>query len=561
MKNAVVSAIAILLTGWFAVTPGSSFAWEFSMDGSFTWEFKLYSQLGSSGFFGIYDVDAAPPQGDAASLNGWLGNEIAFGSITSGSDVSGATMYVSFNPELRINKAIRLRGTYYIGAWDNQPIGGYAGGVGRFWAPEYFNSTIPGIQSSFSPGFWNIFWLSAQTPWGIVLLGKRPFSFGTGLIFDGEDNTSSESTMLVAPYGPFRIGVIWYPWRRGLAYPALADKNAVRRFHMGAFFTYDAASLSFGSLIEYVTYHFGPESAITQADRATVIPEDDAVCDGTIFTKYDNGRFFFNGEVAWFKQATRRQRDLNNTQPTIAGSGSLFRPTYIDHWRAMTEFGSVVGPGRLSLLWAWVEGPDRRHGILNDRNPDLRGVTQLSNYSVFRPYSILLSWDYGSGNNSLTASVGDIGSDNGYMTDANVYAARIDYAVACNLNTYISFFWAERLSHGYGWGYISPNLVGGAPDGVVTFEDKGTYSNPSPAIPDNNLGWEIDIGFAWQLLDGYTISAAFGYWRPGKWFNFACVDRSNPGWKNPNPGNLWGINPGRSIDPIFGMDLTIVGEF
>jgi hypothetical protein len=113
--------------------------------------------------------------------------------------VSGASIYVSFNPEIKINEAVRLRGNYYIGAWDPQPIGGAQAGVGRFFAPEYFNSLIPGIQTSFSPGYWNTFWLSAQTPWGNLVVGKRPFSFGTGLIFDGEDNASIESITLVAP--------------------------------------------------------------------------------------------------------------------------------------------------------------------------------------------------------------------------------------------------------------------------------------------------------------------------------------------------------------------------
>jgi hypothetical protein len=284
--------------------------------------------------------------------------------------------------------------------------------------------------------------------------------------------------------------------------------------------------------------------------------------DGNMFAKYYNGRFFFNVEVGWINAITKRQRNIINTPPEFAGGGSPFRPTYVPHWRALVETGTLVGPSKLSLLWAWVEGPDRRHGILNDRNPDSRGFNLLSNWSVFRPYSILLAWDYGSGNNSLTAAVNDIGSDNGYITDANVYAARFDYAVASNLNVYASFLWAERLSHGYGWGYIGPGLNDVLqPTGAVDFSIKGNFAAPAPAIPDNSLGWEVDFGFDWKLLEGYTVSAAFGYWQPGRWFNFACVDRSNPGWKVPTPANNFGINPDRTIDGIFGMDLTLVGEF
>jgi hypothetical protein len=558
MKKISWSMALILLVVMSLSAHNNANAWELTMEGGFTWEYKLYSQLGSNGFFGPYNVDNAAVVGDAASLNGWLGNEITAAGLVSGSDVSGASMYISFSPEIKINKAVTMSGSYYIGGWDNQPVGGAAAAIGRFWAPEYFNSTIPGVQSSFSPGYWNTFSLSAETPWGILVVGKRPFSFGTGLTFDGEDNTTIESILLVAPYGPMKLGLLWHPWRQGLAYPVLTDKNAAREISVGTFLKYSSGPMVIGSVIEYAKYHLGPESAVTQANRLTVIPTETSVTDGNFFFKYNNGRFFLNAEAGWYDEITRRHRDLANTPPPVAGAGSLFRPTYVDHWRYMVEMGAFAGPSKISLLWAWIAGPDRRHGILNDRNSDSRALTQLSNFSVFRPYSMLLAWNYGSGNNSLTASVGDIGSDNGYVT---VYAARLDYAVAANLNVYTSFVWAERLSHGYGWGHIGPNLVGGVPDGTVAFADKGTFAAPSPAIPDNHLGWEINAGLDWQILEGYTISAAFGYWKPGKWFNYACLDRSNTGWKAPAAGNNWGTNPGRDIDPIFGMDITLVGEF
>jgi hypothetical protein len=148
------------------------------------------------------------------------------------------------------------------------------------------------------------------------------------------------------------------------------------------------------------------------------------------------------------------------------------------------------------------------------------------------------------------------------MTDCNVYAARFDFSAAANLNFYWSFLWAERLSKGYGWGFIQPALdATGIPTGSVAYSRKGTFANPAPAIPDNHLGWEIDFGFNWKILEGYVINASFGYWQPGRWFNFACVDRSNAGWKNPLPGNNFGINPDRTIDPIFGMDIVVAGEF
>jgi hypothetical protein len=52
-----------------------------------------------------------------------------------------------------------------------------------------------------------------------------------------------------------------------------------------------------------------------------------------------------------------------------------------------------------------------------------------------------------------------------------------------------------------------------------------------------------------------------GYWQPGKWFNYACVDRSVPGWETGNAGNFYGTRPDRTIDPIVGGEFSMVFEF
>lgn len=254
-----------------------------------------------------------------------------------------------------------------------------------------------------------------------------------------------------------------------------------------------------------------------------------------------------------------------------------------------------MGPYRLSLLQAWLPGPDRRHGIRIDRQPveidptDNRGVAIVpvgsflmyradkqvtsnpdhGNTTMFRPYSYILSTAYGSGVNA----VGRSGS--GYMTDALVLAARLDCAAASNLNLYGSLFTARRVSHGYGWGFIKPDRsgpsdlsawgAGATPQvghtGTVAFQSTDRYTDPVPSIPDNDLGWEINLGCDWNLLDSWTVSTLFGYWKPGRWFNYACIDRSVPGWNDPSAGNNWGVNPNRKIDPVFAVDVAMSVSF
>ncbi len=561
-----------------------SSAWEFSMAGDWNWEYKLYSQMGDNGFFGKFNISNATTLGDGASYNGWLGNEITGDFIVSGADASASTMYTFLRPEIRITQAVRLRGSYYIGSWipiglsySNLPFPTTSAGAGSFMKQEYFTNTIPGTQSSFSPGYWNTFWVTAQTPWGIVVLGKRPFSFGTGLILDGADNTTYEGLLIVAPYGPFRIGGAWMPWTQGSSdYFTQSDKNAVQTLRVGGFFTYDSGPLSFGAITELIRWHGGPESQFHPGNSADgpgtpgrygYVPNDNELQYVTAFTKFNNGRFFFNAEAAFIRLDTHNQRNLSGVDNLYiglpGGDFSAFAPYYTEHARYMTELGCFCGPAKLSLFWGYVQGgEDRRNGIKIDRQADTRGLSQFSNYSVFRPYSILFAWDYGSGNGSYTSRPTYIGSDNGYVTDANTYAARLDYAVAANLNVYGSFFWAERISKGNGWGYIAPlSVVNFSVYPLVTYTNKSSPDGVAPAIPDNALGYEIDWGFDWKLLEGYTLCTAFGYWVPGKWFNYACIDRRVVGWDEPSLANNFGINPNRKIDPVFGMDVVLKAEF
>jgi hypothetical protein len=63
------------------------------------------------------------------------------------------------------------------------------------------------------------------------------------------------------------------------------------------------------------------------------------------------------------------------------------------------------------------------------------------------------------------------------------------------------------------------------------------------------------------MLEGWTTGFLVGYWQPGKWFSYACVDRSVPGWNVPSPANFFGTNPGRTIDPIIAGQFTMSYSF
>jgi hypothetical protein len=77
-RNFLAAICLIFLCGLFQKASG----YEFSMTGIMTWKYASFSQLGSNGFFGPFDIDASGAGADgyggtigsAASINGWLGH-------------------------------------------------------------------------------------------------------------------------------------------------------------------------------------------------------------------------------------------------------------------------------------------------------------------------------------------------------------------------------------------------------------------------------------------------------------------------------------------------------
>jgi hypothetical protein len=190
------------------------------------------------------------------------------------------------------------------------------------------------------------------------------------------------------------------------------------------------------------------------------------------------------------------------------------------------------------------------------------GSNTYANTGYFRPYSLLINFEYGTGifQNADTT--------NGYMEDAAIYAGRVDYAVAANLNTFVTFMWADRASKsGFAWGCIRPVVpTGSTPATGAVTTDRNRFNVPN--IPDTNLGYEIDAGFDWKLLENLLVNLTVGYWSVGKWYNWACIDKGVPGWNNTTvaswigltPANV-GVNPNRSIDPAWGVELKLNGTF
>ena len=181
-------------------------------------------------------------------------------------------------------------------------------------------------------------------------------------------------------------------------------------------------------------------------------------------------------------------------------------------------------------------------------------------FVIFQPYTYLLGYAYGAGVNAFDLD------RQGYISEAWVAAARVDYAVAANLNVFGSFLWAERSSYGHGWGYIRPaqkaavtrivNAAGATADQSAWTPYVNYKENAgAPSIPDNGLGWEVTAGLNWKLLDKFQFNILGSFWKPGKWFNYACIDRSVANWDVPAAANWWGTNPDGRSTPLWEFRL------
>ena len=523
----------------------------------FSYRYLYASQMGNRGFFGPYNIDMGSTEGDLASLNGWFQQKMVSGST----GVISRTRLVIF-PVLKVNPAVAVRGTFQIG-----PI--LPDNLRDVVTPET-RLLVAEIRRLRFAGKWRRLWIEVNTPLGMVYYGNRPFLQGCGLQFSSprtaeetEDTTerSEEILQFETFTGPLTFGAGFYPWRLGSPrYWNPEDHNAARVAHVLGYLRYGSGCVDTGVGGFYLTFNEGPESERTKEARASLAPSTTTATEGWSYFKYSNGSIFFNIEADWYYRTIRRQRSQNglflgasrDRQPIEAlipgGGGSRFAPSYIESWRYMTEFGFFSGPTKLSFLLAHMPGPDRRHGIIIDKQPYVQDRDK-SAYGVFYPYCLLMAKVYRAGVNSFRD-----------MSASNVVAGLIEYMPASNLSVYASLMYAHRASQGYSWGYIRPNPSRSA-FGKIDFRQRGSFDNPAPTIPDDDLGCEVDLGLRWNLLENWQLHCRGAYWQPGRWFNYACVDKSIPDWDEPSSQNNFGVNPNRTIEPIVGFELYLDTKF
>ena len=192
-KNSRVVLSALV----FLTLSSAAWGWDFSLYGNFSWTYETYAQGGKAGFFGTYDVDASTAASNYASLNGWFGQL----GLVSGSKAAQTTMVTELFPVFKISEAFGLTGKYRIDVY------------GDTTGSSYLINSAPGVTIPFSDGKWDLWSVYAILPFGNVFYGKRPFSAGLGLQFDGVSNRTIEAFVISVDYGPLTLKGGLNPYR------------------------------------------------------------------------------------------------------------------------------------------------------------------------------------------------------------------------------------------------------------------------------------------------------------------------------------------------------------
>jgi hypothetical protein len=617
--------VVILAGMCLVVITAPVFAWEFSLTGEAEFRYRYFARQGSGDLFGgPAGINGA---GVATGTTGFAGPVNNFvvpqGFSAKGADASISDERIWFFPELRINNAIRLRGEYWVTGTNLRGLTS-SGGFG--FAYPATNWTLPTgysgwtIQndgtngnrvepSGMSIGMWEKFWLTAQSPWGILAVGRRAFPFGLGWSCTHERDANTESWLLVIPYGPFTIGnylhtrvaggdyfvenagatqltvspvgldggpVIPFPGAQATG----TDKNRVRQ-DFGPFVVYRNGPVEMGFFQEWLLYADQHTNLLSGAVAGASVPAGPVGADdfnngalqilflgaaghlnspltpiygdinfvfGINYFKYFNGRFFFNAEYDY-------------EYADIARKGGRPLTMYGEAWEL--EAGAICGPAKLSIGAFRSSGNDRRGGY-QDVSSAIGGAGSIAHpginvYDKFTtfvgfsgreqalaPYVWLLGI-YGGGNNAF-----DIRGKPTWH-DLMAYGARLDYAVAANLNVFGSFFYANRDSN-------TATAIGAYGAFLPVPARTNATGLQTSNVPDNYLGWEANVGVSWKLLEGLTFNSNFAYWQPGDWFKWAYRDYGSLNTVTL-PTGTYAVNPNRGIDAIIGWQASVVADF
>jgi hypothetical protein len=495
-----------------------------------------------------------------------------------------ATVY----PKIKVNKCISLSSSVNFTSlgihaggrpYDNAATGTVPANQGGFfnslWVPVSDRMAGANVPNMFVTVQW---WkLSIKLPWFGISTGTKTSNVGLGF-WKNKCQRASTSFGTKAHYGPFTIGMSPYFGRTRsdwdvFARDSMNDNNPWRKDDDRDYTRGGTVSLVYANGPFW--FQFFQDFHLTRSYRQddqyvgrnadgtpgakpalTGIPHPDQwVSDAAMAIKYFNGRFFFNAEVDHFWQ----YRSGRGIAVGLFGPEALLvnQDQDQDAWMYAVELGTLIGPSKITLSYFRATGDDP---ATRKTTEDARAGDSAVSSCYVRDWAYLMYYYYGTGT-SYDAE------GKGQPTNLHHVGGRIDYAVASNLNVYGVFSTAWR---------DQPNAfrLGGNLlhtqhrfDNNDILEAQLGVGDPFVfAVPDHarDIGWEVDLGVNWKLIENLTWNGILAIWQPGNWWSYAYPNTAAI-WRATPPGApliendffLATANLGRDIDPLIGFETTL----
>ncbi|HTY23646.1 MAG TPA: hypothetical protein VMC85_10980 [Desulfomonilaceae bacterium] len=554
MKGFACLSLAILIT---IATFAPSYSWDFSMRGEAEWRYRYWTRTGNDDIFGTMDSQSVnlglnhlltfPTTGTTnvgSSTFGVIAGENRYGADMSLLDYR-MTIYptIKINPAIEVTASVNLTslGIYSAGnpympfqpTTITVPAGGGTFAVGG-GAPGYVNSLyVPIGDRTAAVDIPNTYvtlqWLKTaiKTPMLDFNIGYNDSTVGMGL-WKHRYVRATAAFSISATYGPFQITFIPY-FARDRSTWALNSSIKSRNESALSIERRDDRRNYFQALEGEIDYTNGPlfvqivsdsyRQPLSQSTNprgatltAPTFPTNDVIRYRIAsVVKYFNGRFFFNAEADWF-----------NTWNTGRGTASGNLPTSLvnentdaNAWLYGVETGCVCGPAKLTANYVRATGDDPSTRFTTE---DAAAAEQAISSAYMKDWGYLMYWLYGTG----TCWDAD-----GYGQPTNFHhvGIKFDYEVAANLNIWglFSNAWRDQPNaYRLGGDYVS-GIQAFTNDDILTAQTGGFAGH---AVPNDKryIGWEIDLGVNWKLLENLTLNTTLAFWQPGPWWGAAFPD-------------------------------------
>jgi hypothetical protein len=400
---------------------------------------------------------------DARGTNSWYSMEM----------IIEPTFHI--NDKVRIHNQIRIMERNYSGTYDGDIYEGWGANVPAGTGPSNRYSVFGDNQNNF---WWERCYLSFPLLGGTLYVGRM--SGGDWGHTFADDNENRDRIKYVRKFGHIvLLGVIEKREEGdgGTVAPRFAAGNAgsVDALRSAS----DEDGYAIGGIIPFskgfiwrpLVYwiHGQGLSALETAPANNGNRERDIV---VIFNDFivKAGNFKLDAEIAY---VTGDDKTLET------GLGQ--KDFEYDQWLVWIEMGMDFGPASLALGGFFIEGTDPNQTFAAGTSYELASVLGLG--AIWEPYLLITSEDMGalwdSAGVANGAPLGGSGFESIYLK------ATYRISDAMKISGTLAWIQAEEMMRGV----------------------------------DDDLGWELDIGFEWKFMPNLTYRVDAGYWWTGGYFD------------------------------------------